>query len=595
MRYTSFRMRRKPHTNKIKGFAGGNFMKKKAVCLALASVMAVSAGALAACGQTKNENELWITFFKGGYGVEWAEQLARKFEAENEGVKVKTDPDSQLINAVPNMMKNGTKYDLIFCHDVAWEDFVQPGTIYCLDELYETEVSPGVKFKDRIWDETVLDSCTYPDASGTEHYYKVPWTIGTAGIAYNVTIMDRLDGWLAGAKGQQYLATAQGGGDTARRWNRKPPLSYYDLWQYCEDIVKAQLPVVEGDRDSGTVYPLTWSAPAEEWQWDYVVFDWWGQLAGPETMDVFKNFNNMKDGKLDWSAVSDPDKEIYNPDLYARENDGVGSGELKEAYRLWYNLVTGNQSWSDPKTAGYSKFENEQAFASGYAAMTPAACWIENESKIYLERSGQTVSIMPTPVVSNVKLDANGKVIKSYDTATPAKTLDAVRADGDSEHVVTVNGIDYDRISFTSSFGDSVMIPNKASNKELAVKFLLFMQEEENAQLFTRLSGGTVLPYQYDYASSFVENGEDKATLWQKAIFEIDQNSTKFNNYTKHPMMRQTTLRGSARMTTVWAKNDYYYAKAWNEPNNSAYAPDTLLKSIYTSVSGMWETYKKEL
>lgn len=581
-------------------------MKRKAFCVALAGVLAVSVAGMVACGDKKGENELWITYFKGGYGSDWADELAKKFEAENEGVTVKLNPDTQLINAVPNMMKNGTDYDLIFCHDIAWEDFVQPGQIYCLDELYATEVSSGVTFADRIWNEDVLDSCRYPGSDGQEHYYKVPWTIGTAGIAYNVTVMDRIDEWLASSDGQTYLATKEGGGDVSRRWERVAPVTYYDLWQYCVDITTARLRSTEGDRDSATIVPFTWSGLAEEWQWDYVVFDWWGQLAGAETMNTFKNFGNVtEDFRIDWDTYTDPSYEVFNPDRYAvvRNQDGtvnkeqsdyIGWAEFKEAYSLWYNLVALNKDWSDSKISSYSKFENEQAFANGLAAMTPAACWIEYESKTYLEASGQTVSIMATPTISEVKLDSEGKVILPYETTTAAKTIDAIRATSDSEHVLEVDGKRYERVSFTSSFGDSVMIPASATNKELAVKFLLFMQEEENAQLFTRLSGGTILPYQYDYASSFVVNGVDTASLWQKAIFEIDQNSTKFNNYTKHPMMRSTDLKGTAVMTTIWPANKYYYLKAYQSP--SSYTPELLLSDLYqNSVVKMWATYKKDL
>ena len=123
------------------------------------------------------------------------------------------------------------------------------------------------------------------------------------------------------------------------------------------------------------------------------------------------------------------------------------------------------------------------------------------------------------------------------------------------------------------------------------------MQEEENAKLFTKLAHGTILPYKYDYASSFVdENGVDQASAWQKSIFEIDQNSTKFNNYTQHPMMRSTQLKGSARMTSVWPNNKYYYLNAWKEPTNTAYQPTTLIPNIYQNdVLKLWETYKKLL
>ncbi|MDE6398955.1 MAG: hypothetical protein K2L51_06510 [Clostridiales bacterium] len=115
----------------------------KVICLLCATVLSASVFGLAGCGTKKGENELWITFFSGGYGNEWANQLAAKFEQENEGVTVKVTPDSQLINAVPNMLENGSKYDLIFCHDIAWEDYVYSGDIYCLDELYASDVGGG--------------------------------------------------------------------------------------------------------------------------------------------------------------------------------------------------------------------------------------------------------------------------------------------------------------------------------------------------------------------------------------------------------------------------------------------------------------------
>ena len=579
-------------------------MRKKVISVALAAVLACGAASLAACGAKKNENELWITYFKGGYGSEWVEQLARKFEQENEGVVVKAFPDTQLIDAVPNMMKNGTKYDLIFCHDVTWEDFVAPGQIYCLDDLYETEVSEGVTFADRIWDEDVLASCRYPDANGEYHYYKVPWTIGTAGIAYNLTIMDRIDTWFAKSAGQTYLASANGG-NTARRWNRTPPKDYYDLLQYCNDIVASKLTVDPDEPTSDKIVPFTWSGVSEEWQWDYVLFDWWGQLAGPQTMNTFKNFGNVDENfNFDVSKQNSPMKEVYDPEraavkrnadgtLNAGESDFIGWKEFKQAYELWYDLVVGHNDWSYKKVSSMSKFDNEQAFANGFAAMTPAACWIEYESKTFLDASGQQISIMPTPIISNVKMDANGKVL-AKDAANAAVTLDAIHAEeGATEKVIEIGGTKYNRVSFTSSFGDSVMIPARSSGRDLAVKFILFMQREENAKLFTKLSGGTVLPYKYEYWNSFVEDGVNKASAWQQAIFEIDRNSTKFNNYTQHPMMRKTDLRGTARMTTIWPENDYVYLKAWQ--NSAKYAPDALFEDIYNKVTTKWQIYLNDL
>lgn len=583
-------------------------MKKRGIVLALAGLMAVSAVGLSACGQTKDENSLWITYFSGGYGDDWATQLAAKFEEENPGVTVKVNPDTLLINNVPNMMQNGTSYDLIFCHDIAWEDFVQPGWIEPLDDLYAMKVEgTNQTFEERIWSDEVLSSASYIK-DGVSHYYKVPWTIGTAGIAYNVTVMGKVNDYLVSVNADH----TWGEKATDGTWNCEPPQDYYDLWQYCLDVIAANLKVDETDRTSDTIVPFTWSGLAEQWQWDYVVFDWWGQLAGPETMNTFKNFGNTtvdENGNIviDWDSVSNPSSEVFNPDKNAvvynsdhtvdRENSTyIGWKEFSQAYQLWYDLVALNKDWSLKAAGNFSKFENEQAFANGRAAMTPAACWIEYESRSYLEKSGQVVSIMATPTISNVKLDANGNVILPDETTTAATTLDAIHASEDSTHTITINGIEYDRVSFTSSFGDSAMIPAKATSKELAKKFLLFMAREDNAQLFTRVSGGTVLPYKYEYWNSFVdENGDDQATLWQKAVFDIDRNSTKFNNYTQHPMMRNTDLKGTAVMTSVWPGNQYYYYSAWQNPSN--YTAEKLIgKTLYTDyVVASWDAFKRSM
>lgn len=455
-----------------------------------------------------------------------------------------------------------------------------------------------------------MDSCTYPDANGVEHYYKVPWTIGTAGIAYNVTVMDRLDAWLASSNGQAYLATDAGNimgrqNNTARRWGGKAPETYYDLWQLCNDVVAARLPVVESDPTSGVIVPFTWSGKSEEWQWDYAVFDWWGQLTGPETLNTFKNFGNVNENyELDWSKTDSPDMTVYDPNKKANENNGVGWWEFKQAYNLWYSLIVGNKSkqWSHSGIDSFGKYENESAFAYGQALMTPAACWIEYESKEFLDDAEQEVSIMASPIVSHVRFDNSGNILLPYQDAyknfdaSSGVELDAIHATAadvtaNKNTIKRIGDEYYNRVSFTSSFGDSVMIPENASNKELAEKFILFMQREDNVQLFTYLSGGTVLPYKYDYAGSFAANNATP-TKWQSSIFEINANSTKFNNYTKHPMMRQTQLKGTARMTTMWPRYEYFYFKSYDNASVNTYKPDTLFNTIYNTVSSLWNQWK---
>lgn len=579
---------------------------RKVLCVLTAALLAAAAVLFAACGSSRGENELRIVYYSGGYGESWIQSLADKYMEENEGVTVIANPDTQLIDSVGTLLENRPEdFDLIFCHDVAWESYANRGYIYRLDDMYSS-VNPytGEVYGENMWSDDVAASAQYPDADGNMHYYKVPWTVGTAGIAYNLTVMDRVDQWLASADGQAYLATGNGhitteNADLARRWNRTAPVSYYDLIQYCYDVAAANLPVDASDPTSGTITPFTWSGGGEQWQWDYPLFDWWIQLAGPDTMNTFKNFNDvMENGQLDWNDYKNPDVNVFNPNDPAK-GDNVGWQEFKEAYALWYNLVAQNSAWTISGVADLSKGQNESAFANGRAAMTPAANWVAKESESMLAASGQEIDIMATPVVSDVKMSSDYTTLylpnsAEYDTASV--TLDAVRyneANGDDAgKTIEINGKTYNRVSFTSSFGDSALIPAGAVEAELAVDFLRFMQREDNAQLFTRETNGILLPFDYDYSASYSAAGET-ASAWAESIFEINENSTKFNNYTQHPMMRNTALRGTARMTTVWYNNLYYYINAYQQPGS--YEPNDLFGSIWGDVNESWATYRNQI
>ena len=58
-------------------------------------------------------------------------------------------------------------------------------------------------------------------------------------------------------------------------------------------------------------------------------------------------------------------------------------------------------------------------------------------------------------------------------------------------------------------------------------------------------------------------------------------------------MMRKTSLRGSARMTTVWPENKYYYLQAWQSPEKNE--PQTLIEALYSTVDSKWNVFMKEL
>lgn len=562
---------------------------KKLLSAVFAVILAIGAGCMfTGCGGTKkNENELWITFFKGGYGDIWVNELGRKFEQET-GITVKASPDTLLIDSAENMVRNGTNFDLIFCHDLPWENWATAGYLENLTDMYAQEVETGVTFEQRILNDDVLASARY-----NGEYWKVPWTVGTAGMAYNITVLKKVD---------EKMGTD---------WAVNPPASYSELMACCEDIVAAN--VKYGDvMDSKTVTPFIWSGAEEEWQWDYILFDWWAQMAGVDAVNNWKVFNEP-----DFASKSslNPDVEVYNNTKLAAQNNNVGWGEFQDAYSLWYNLIAGHTDWSNPSVASLDKDANQAAFVSGAAAFMPSACWIEYEAQAQLKASGNEIAIMPTPVVDGVYIADDAKTVSLTEQAG-ARRVEALAAEAGDTKVVTVGDKTYKAVSFTNSFGDSAIIPASSSNKDAAKQFLLFMARDENVKLFSKLSGGTVLPYKCDFKESDgsyiktldytkvnfttgLTEGWDNAdyyaqpTKWQTNIWNIASTTTKFNTYTQHPLMLTTSLKGTAKMNSVWPGNNYYYLKAFG--GDKSKEPKALFDSIYGDLKKQWTFYKNEM
>ena len=85
---------------------------KKMLCVFTCAIMAV---APVACGDSRADNELEIRYYNGGFGSEWIEYAAKKFEDANPGVKVTTVADSELQSSIGTYLSSGKRLsDLYF-------------------------------------------------------------------------------------------------------------------------------------------------------------------------------------------------------------------------------------------------------------------------------------------------------------------------------------------------------------------------------------------------------------------------------------------------------------------------------------------------
>lgn len=381
---------------------------KKMLFLSLTALTSTSM--LTACGgdesQRNESNELRICVYDGGYGTEWLETITKNYEQKT-GIKVVAEVDSAILDRLEDQLENVSDYDIYMSHDINWQNFAARGLLANLDDLYSREVEgyEGKTFEDRVIDGAVEYSKTAGE-DGSVHYYKVCYTQGAGGFVYNMDMFEE-NGWTI-------------------------PKTYDELITLCNTINAAQIPI-DGSRQ--TVKPFAWSGADRQYYWDYIVFEWWAQLAGDSKIETFKGFASP---------------EVYNPNgNYA---------EFIQAYDMWYDLIATNSTNSTIDSYSQKLVSAQSQFANGEVAMIPYAQWAKKEiQKAINSKLEFDIAMMQTP-----KANAN---VENY--------------------------------NYLVGFGDSMIVPENTPNKELAKDFLAYMATEEACKTFVEKAEGAFLAFDY--------------------------------------------------------------------------------------------------
>lgn len=470
-------------------------------------VALASVSGLTGCDQSGSDSgTLKIAVYLGGYGEVWINTLARAFEQENEGVKVEYEANPELQSEISNRLQNPQGDDIFISHGIAWEKAAVQGQLESLDDLYESVDENGVKFEDRILD-NFREMSTF-----NGHYYKVPWTNGSGGIIYNSKMFEE------------------------NNW--EVPETYDELVTLCQTIYDANIKVdpTNTKPNADTIKPFVWSK--ETYYWDYVVFDWWAQLAGLDEINQYKQLGSA---------------EVFNPETYPA---------LTNALSKWVDLVAKHPEYSMEDSVGKQYIAAEMDFMNGYAAMIPCAQWLESEMRDQLEDSNCVMKLMPAPVLDGAKRDENGNVI---------------------------------RVNYSVGAGDSIIIPSASKNKSLAKKFIQFMMREDNAKLFTEKTNGVLL------ACKYPENLElSNSTPFVESLLEINNNSQKFDLYSSSRLVLDGYISLEWGPEGIQPYSDFYnyynnlsYIKdPENYPEKSV---SSYTKSAYETIASNWSKWVSQV
>lgn len=458
---------------------------------------------LGSCSGKKDDpNTLNLVVYDGGYGSQWVYDLIDVFESENAGYKVNVTVSKNAATIITtNMSKNNNTDDLYISVNIDWDMYAPQGKLAVLDDLYETQVD-GITFKDKVND--CYANAVKATCKGEEHYFRTPWTAGVGGIFYNVK-MFRENGW-------------------------NIPETYEELQQLCETIANANVPVEGSDEE--TVKPFVFTG-GESYYWEYTIFNWWGQLAGKDSIDDFLKY----DSPLDFD--------------YTNAEHGKAYSALKDAYSLWYDLIAKNSDAYCMKDCTGKTYTAAQGdFVSGKAAMMPNGQWLYNEMK---EVAGDfEMALMPTPYA-------------------PGITAESATA-----HTQYVVGQD-----------QSIVIPASSSKQDLAKKFIQLIASDRGCEIFLKKANGIL-----GFNHTFDENDASLSTF-QKSILAVQNESNiLFNDYSNTLLGKS----GQFEVIPVAEPYNLAVTgyKASDE-QNSTNTPDKVFNTIKGYVASNWNMWLEKI
>jgi len=341
----------------------GTYMKK---FLMLFLIIVLLVAPLTACGK-KTSNAFKIVCLNASFGDEWINSLVEKFKAANPGVEVELTAISNASSLIQQHLnsKNNTD-DLYICVDTQWKSYVAQGMFLELDDLLEEEVD-GIKIKNKVSSE-YQNSLYFTKSNGDKHCYRLPWTSGIGGIYYNKKMFEA-NGW------DQWLK------DTYQTNTTGTPETYDQLVALCGKINTDRIQV-DGDRKS-VVKPFSYTGANSDY-FDYLVYDWWGQLAGAENIHEFLKYDSAENFDTSKNAT-------YN--------------ELKNAVTYWQQIFCSSDNVianSESKSA----VDAQKEFINGYSAMMVNGDWLYNDTLSYTKNSTTISSkfelgTMKTPLLTN--------------------------------------------------------------------------------------------------------------------------------------------------------------------------------------------------
>ncbi len=450
---------------------------KKLVSAALALILSVSAVSLVGCRNIGEEvisggdgsgGELVIGCMDAGFGLEWLNNIAKSFAAEN-NVNITVGQLSGASEVISQMAAGKCNYDIIMTVGSLFKSS-QQGYLENLTEKVYAQTPEGES-------ETIaakMNQGVYEGMKNAEgQLYMMTWADAVAGIAYNKTTLDEIypDGW-------------------------EIPNTTDELLALCTDIKN-----IKQEDGAQKYYPFSGTAKSD--YSDYLIMAWGAQYDGTEA--YFDYYDLL---------YTDANGEKQVAQSYA---DIAPEGRL-EALTVLETMNSQSKGYMHAYATEMDYLEAQSAFAgNGFGSVDTRKCafivsgaWLENELATDLAMNPQEIGMMKTPVISSI-IDKTRTIL---DDEMLSKVIDQIDAGKSWEEALAADATlknvseeDYERIAqarnciYSGVFDHCVGVPVNGANdanKQNAYDFLVYMASDKGQEIYAETLDGLTQTYGYD-------------------------------------------------------------------------------------------------
>lgn len=316
-------------------------------------------------GEYAGKSLIRVDFFDVGYGKDWIYEQAKDFVYENEEYAFVLNADSSLVSNFEQKLTSGRNVsDIYIAPNTDWQSFAADGTLAPIDSVYSAK--PDGEDGDTVHDKLVG---MYKDAgafekNGESHYYVMPWTQMTTGIAYNAKLFEE--------------------------YELSVPKTMAEFEDVCDAII---------EKSGGKVAPFVVPGKIDGY-FDFIVMNWWIQYSGLDKVREFFAY-----GDVNVFDYTDPSKPYY------------GYKVALEEFNKYFGKNAGLSKYVLAGSGAKDAYTAQSDFINGRAAMTINANWLENEMKTLVEETGFEMKLMSVPFIEGAQKEGDEYVSVNYASA----------------------------------------------------------------------------------------------------------------------------------------------------------------------------------